>query len=196
MQNSQTSNCHINLQALKGQFLAASPFIPDVRFEKKVIFICESNNASAFGFIIDPIEQNDFKNNFKKMIKGTRFKNQPIYSGGPVDSNRLFLLHSNDVLWPETLNISCALNNEMIAVTNLTNVLKNASNMPKHYILISGYTNWVQNQLSREISLGFWLIAPMKNSIIFDQAVDKKWKYCMDTLKINTNTFSRHIGTS
>jgi putative transcriptional regulator len=201
MQTSQAIDYHIKLDSLKGRFLAASPCINDDLFQKKIIFICETNRASAFGFIIDPIEPNNLQKNFKKEMKGTRFKNLPIYSGGPIDSNRLFLVHSDDVIWPETLNIHGDENEmnkkEIICITNLTNILNNDTpNMPKNYIIISGYTNWMQNKLSREIALGFWLFAPLENSIIFDKKIDNKWKYCMDMLKININTFYKNIGTS
>ena len=156
-----------DMTLLKGSFLVSSPMLKDDRFKQTAVFICESSPNRTFGFIINPTEKNTtakFKNKFKK----TMLANVPVYSGGPVDEHRLFLLHSNDHVWPESLKIG------NICITKINDVIKNITKeqkLPNDYIIISGFANWIQFQLEREITMGYWLLAQPNSNIIFDKKI-------------------------
>lgn len=187
MRGNIDSNRIDNVAQLKGNFLVASPMIPDERFKNAIIFICE-NKASTFGLMIN---SEGIIKKFNKKFKNTSLQNISVYSGGPNDDQKLFLLHSNDKAWSSTLKI-----NNNIAITAINEVIKQKTNLPNEYVIISGYTSWVQFQLERELSLGFWLPFQTDSNIIFDQNIKNKWKYCMDEMQLNTNTFAHYIGNS
>lgn len=187
--NIKATSFHMqDIQSLKGSFLIASPLIPDARFKQAVIFICESKN-STFGFIIDPSEKNT-TSKFKKKFKNTILQGVPVYIGGPVDESKLFLVHSNDALWPESLKIG------NLAITPINDVLRKQDKLPKDYMIIAGYANWMHMQLERELSLGFWLVSKTDSSVIFDKTIKNRWKHCMDMLQLNANTFAHYVGTT
>jgi len=187
--NIKATSFHMqDIQSLKGSFLIASPLIPDARFKQTIIFICESKN-STFGFIIDPSEKNT-TSKFKKKFKNTILQGVPVYLGGPVDESKLFLVHSHDALWPESLKI------ENLAITTINDVLRKQDRLPKDYMIIAGYANWMHMQLERELSLGFWVVSNNDSAVIFDKTIKNRWKYCMDKLQLNANTFAHYVGTT
>ncbi len=173
---------------LKGKLLISSPMMMDERFLKSVIFVCDSKITNAFGFTIR--KDHTVDNKIKKHLKGNQFKNDIIYSGGPVSPNRLFVIHTSDVEWQETLRI-----NQDISITNFEEAIK-VDLKPEKYLIVSGYTNWVSGQLEREIVLGFWLTVEDDAMMIFDQSKKDKWRYLMRSSDLNENTFAMQVGTS
>ena len=92
-------------QFLEGQLLIATPAITDERFFKSVIFICSHDKNHAMGLVLNKINQNvDFKIFCDLMSINTKNinTNKNIRIGGPMDTNRGFVLHSNDHVLPDT----------------------------------------------------------------------------------------------
>lgn len=177
-----------DLNLLQGKLIVASPIMPDERFFNSVILMCNSKSASSFGFVVNGDELENSK--LREKLNNTAFKNKTIYSGGPVDEHKIFILHSLDKKWGNTLLVG------NFGITNLNDALKNTQTMPKQYMILAGYTNWLQFQLEREISIGFWLITPAKKEIVFNDSYISTWKKCMQSLNLNVNTFAQHIGSS
>lgn len=178
---------NIKIGDLKGSFLISSPIMIDDRFKKSVIFMCDIKKSSSFGLVVsNPIGTCA---NIKP-LKKTPLAKADLYSGGPMEEAKLFLLHTNDVKWPTSLQI-----NEQISVTNINDAIKNLEKLPEKYIVLAGYTNWQYSQLEHEVSLGFWLLFEDDMHLIFDNKKDK-WQACTKALKLNTNTFTNYIGNA
>lgn len=177
-----------DISNLKGNLLIASPMMVDIRFAQSVVFMCESKISGAFGFAI---RKDETLTKFKKQLKNTMFENCIIHPGGPVSESRLFVIHSSDVMWNETLQIT-----DDVCVTNFEDAIKVAQPKPEKLLLVAGYANWQANQLEREMIMGFWIMVEDDSNMIFDKHHRNQWKYLMRKLDLNENTFAMQVGTS
>jgi len=160
---------------LKGQLLVASPSMVDPNFAKTVVFMVEHDSLGAMGLVINrPLGEVPLR----ELLEGLGQKGSEtdgdirIYSGGPVDPKRGFVLHSSDVL----LDDSVAVDDDM-AVTSEPEILKSIAEGkgPKRAIFVLGYAGWAPGQLEAEIAAGAWESVPADETIVFDEADSEKW---------------------
>jgi putative transcriptional regulator len=172
-------------EELKGVFLMATPSMPDKRFKKTVIFLVEAKQTNAFGFVISDILTDKFKNR----IKDTMFDGMPIYYGGPVDESQLFVIHSADCMWSQSLRI------KDVIITKLSDAI-NEQKMPEKCRIVAGYANWRSGQLTNEL-LGSWIVFDGKSmEILFDKASTNRWSKCMQASKINPIMINNCVGNA
>ena len=175
-----------NIKEIKGKFIIASPIMIDERFIDSIIFICEITFNGAYGLMI-----NNFQNKVSTELKNTIFESTKIFSGGPIAHEKLFMLHSNDHEWKQTLKIS-----QEVYLTNVNDALKNTKILPKQYMIIEGYTKWNEEQLEKEIILGQWLAYENNKDFLFDHKHERKWSKALKELEIDENKYASHIGIS
>lgn len=159
-----------------GQLLVASPKMPDPRFAGTVIYMVDHNAEGALGLIINrPVGAGPLD----KFLEGFGLEppggNEEIllHYGGPVEPDRLFVLHSSDWQSPRTLSIRGPL-----AVTAHPDVLAAMADGkgPRHSLAILGYAGWGPQQLEREIARDDWTTAPIDLELIFDDDAETKWE--------------------
>jgi len=96
--------------SVKDFFLVATEKIRDSRFEKTVILMLEHDDEGALGMVINKplgtisigslIKNNEDKSINKKELNKIKL---PLYWGGPVDNNKILILHSNEYKNPSTI---------------------------------------------------------------------------------------------
>jgi putative transcriptional regulator len=92
--------------SLAGQLLVAAPWIGDPRFERTVILVVEHGPGGAFGIVINkPIGEQPLASVFKALgqKEGDVTGSVRIFSGGPVQPEVGFVVHSADYRRPETV---------------------------------------------------------------------------------------------
>ena len=92
-------------QYLTGQFLVATPEMGDPRFVQSVIYMISHDQDGAMGLVINrPVAQGPLSDLLKALgregeaAKGT----VTVHYGGPVEPERLFVLHSSNYVSKET----------------------------------------------------------------------------------------------
>lgn len=160
---------------LKGQLLVASPSMLDPNFAKTVVFMVEHDSLGAMGLVINrPLGEVPLQELLEGLgEKGTESDGEiRIYSGGPVDPKRGFVLHSSDVLLDDSIAVDGSL-----AVTSKTEILKVIAEGkgPAQAIFCLGYAGWAPGQLEAEIAAGAWESVPADEAIVFDEADSEKW---------------------
>jgi len=179
---------------LKGKLLVATPLIEDSCFAKSVVLICDHSASGGMGLVINKhlrnIDQQDLytKLNLQKPVdSGAEIE---VYFGGPVDTNRGFVIHSDDYETKNTIKISPG-----VSVTSEHQVLSDYLNErgPKKLSLIMGYSGWVGGQLEREVEENSWVALPADVDLVFGTHDDSKWqkagiKYGIDINDITTVT--------
>ena len=86
---------------LTGQILVSMPTMRDDRFYKTVIFICAHSNEGAMGIIINKkIDHDMYPDLLSQLGIDNPLKDSKIYLryGGPVETSRGFVLHTDDVM--------------------------------------------------------------------------------------------------
>lgn len=161
---------------LTGQFLLAMPHLSDPRFEKVVIFICGHDSNGAMGLVVnkrlgDLTLQGllEYLNLPQESIK----RDLPIYFGGPIDTGRGFILHSNDFSHPGTVSLTDA-----ISLTATVDVLESIAlgGGPRDCLLAMGYIGWGPGQLDSELHSNRWLQIESDAEILFHTPIEKKWE--------------------
>ena len=88
-----------------GQLLISMPNLNDPFFKKTVILICEFNEKSVLGLILNkPIVDIKFDSLLKnlKIFGDNKLIDHQIYLGGPVYTNQGFIIHSTDKEYEDT----------------------------------------------------------------------------------------------
>jgi putative transcriptional regulator len=180
--------------SLAGHLLIATPVVQESCFARSVIYMCAHNEAGAMGMIINyPVESIDIKEIFSQLsIDGTTLgQNLPIHFGGPVESNRGFVLHTDEYTSGESL-----IRKDGIAVTASVSVLKELAlgNGPAKGMLVLGYAGWSPGQLESEIETGSWIVVPASKQLVFDTDNETKWNVAVSSLGFDMGHYSTVVG--
>ena len=90
----------------ENQLLIAMPSLNDSYFDRSVIYVCEHNNEGAMGLIINlPIDMtlNELLAHIEADVEENPVMSQKVLTGGPVSTQRGFVLHSPQKGWQSSL---------------------------------------------------------------------------------------------
>jgi putative transcriptional regulator len=163
--------------SLAGQLLVAAPSMDDPRFERTVILIVQHSPSGAVGIVINkPIGETSMASVFEALGQkgGDVSGDVRVFSGGPVQPEVGFVVHSADYRRPETVAV-----NDRLSMTSSLDILRDigAKKGPAKILVAFGYAGWGPDQLEHEIELGAWGIAEADPALIFDEDKDKVWDY-------------------
>jgi putative transcriptional regulator len=179
---------------LTGQVLIAMPKMNDPRFAQSVIFLCAHTPEGAMGIILNrPLARPKFKDLLKQLgvEPGPAAREIRLCTGGPVDDNRGFVLHSGD--W--TTDGSLEVDGRHVLTSSLDIIKAVAEGGgPKQCFLALGYAGWGPGQLDEEILQNAWLNAPADDSLLFDDDDRSKWQRAMAKLRVNPAMLSGEAG--
>lgn len=180
---------------LTGDLLVAMPGMSDTRFARSVILICAHSPEGAMGLIInkrvpnmvlgDLLEQMDIKS------KGASH-NESVYFGGPVETARGFVLHSNDYTSRlKTLSVGNA-----FGMTATLDVLEDIAlgEGPTCAQVMLGYAGWGYGQLEAEIMRNGWLTVEANPDLVFGSDDEGKWIAAVKSLGIDPLRLSETVG--
>ena len=179
---------------LTGQIIVSMPFLEDERFYKTVIYMCAHSSEGSMGIIINKKIDYDLYPDLLQQLgidKPLNNKKLFIRYGGPVESGRGFVLHSDDMVRKETLNID-----KGVALTSTAEFFDDLSKGkgPKNCILALGYAGWQPGQLEHEIMRNSWMSLSVDNSFLFDDEVSRKWSQAYKLMGIDPNSLSFESG--
>jgi len=182
--------------SLQGQLLIASPHMDDPRFAHSVIMMCQHDSQSAMGLVINKrANQLKLGDLYEKLdIGAPRFAAaDPVHIGGPVESNRGFVLHSQDHMLPESLSIT-----HEIGLTSSIDILRDITNGtgPAYAIVSLGCAGWSAGQLDREMTENVWLNMPASAELVFETAHEKLWQRTFDMIGIDPAFFAGTAGNA
>jgi putative transcriptional regulator len=187
---------------LDGQMLIAMPTMGDERFARSVIYVCAHSTEGAMGIIVNqPAPNITFRDLLvqlevvpeKDLIQlPSQAIGVKVLKGGPVDTQRGFVLHSSDfVIENSTLPID-----EGICLTATLDILKAIArgNGPRSAILALGYAGWAPGQLENEIQHNGWLHCSADADLIFGQDIAGKYDKALQKIGIHLGMLSSEAG--
>jgi putative transcriptional regulator len=97
-----------------------------------------------------------------------------VFSGGPVEPEVGFVVHSPDYRRPETVVV-----NDRLSMTSSLDILRDigAKKGPAKVLVAFGYAGWGPDQLEGEIKVHAWGIAEADPTLVFDEDRDKVWDH-------------------
>ena len=179
---------------LAGQFLIAMPGMHDSSFEKSVIYICAHSVEGAMGLMVNrEINTVTFSDMLEQLEIEEPITSPPtkVHFGGPVETGRGFVLHTNDYLQDTTLVIDPDLS--LTATLDILKAIAIGSG-PLQSLLVLGYVGWGPGQLDGEIKSNGWLSLSAEKDMVFDHDLDGKWDRAMDIIGINPHMLSKSVG--
>lgn len=183
-----------------GQFLLAMPGLADSNFSRTVIYICAHTENGAIGFILNRPQPISFCELMiqLELIEQREAKSIPqsamkmnVQMGGPVETGRGFVIHSEDYQSDATLPIS-----EDMSMTATVDILRaiTKGTGPKRATMMLGYSGWGAGQLEDEVSANGWLTCPAIDDIIFDDDLDSKYERVFASIGIDPAMLSSQCG--
>lgn len=185
--------------SLCNHFLIAMPNLNDPNFQQSVSYICEHNNEGAMGIVINHPADLTFADLCEQLeieITDTDTATYPIFYGGPVETERGFILHSPVGEWQSTHTITkdIGLTMSQDIIQAIAEGYNSDSKPPEHFIITLGYAGWSEDQIEDEISENIWLNVPASNNILFHTPVEQRWTAAAASLGINLQQLSTDIG--
>ena len=181
--------------SLENHFLIAMPTLHDPFFRRTVTYICEHSSQGAMGLIINnPIDINVGELLSKIDIDTSDIQDSypnTVYSGGPVQTDRGFVLHSPQSGWNSSLKLS-----DQIMVTTSKDILEAiaTNNSPEKFMITLGYSGWTAGQLEEELAQNSWLTIPADPELLFNTPAHLRWEKAAEKLGIDMRQVSSEVG--
>lgn len=184
--------------SLVNQFLIAMPAMADPNFSRTLTYICEHNAEGALGIIVNrPIDMS-LAGLFERVnipleaeVAKTELADLPVYFGGPVQTDRGFVLHRPKGQWHSTLPVT-----EEIGLTSSRDILQAISETgaPSDVVISLGYAGWSAGQIEWELSQNAWLTVPADADIIFAMPPEERLPAAMQLLGVDFANLSEVAG--
>ena len=205
---------------LANQFLLAMPGMLDEQFAGSVVYLFEHNSKGAMGLVVNrPTDVNlsTLLDKIELKLEITPFADQAVYFGGPVQTERGFVLHeplnlraaeagvsvdpsANPAASATTSYSSSLTVPGGLTMTTSKDVLEAVAkgNGPKRFIMTLGYAGWGAGQLEEEIALNGWINAELSRAqmaeIIFDTPSEQRYQRVMKALGFDPADLSGQVG--
>jgi putative transcriptional regulator len=186
---------------LDGQMLIAMPSMGDERFARAVIYMCAHSSDGAMGIIVNqPAAHISFSDLLVQLevvpaadvIQLPRQSAVKVLKGGPVDTQRGFVLHSADFfIENSTLPID-----EGVCLTATLDILKAIArgDGPASAVLALGYAGWAPGQLETEIHQNGWLHCAADRELIFGPDTEGKYALALKKIGVQVGMLSSEAG--
>jgi putative transcriptional regulator len=192
---------HDDANALANQFLIAMPGMVDETFAGTVVYLCDHTVNGAMGLVINRPTDLDLAHVFDKVdlqLEIQPLAQQPVYFGGPVQTDRGFILHEQEAAtsaYSSSLRIPGGL-----AMTTSKDVLEEVAvgSGPNRFLMTLGYAGWSAGQLEDEIARNGWLNVQAPTAemaqIIFATPNEDKYDKVLALLGIDISFLSSEAG--
>jgi putative transcriptional regulator len=187
---------------LDGQMLIAMPAMMDERFARSLIYVCAHSSEGAMGIVVNhPASNINFSDLLVKLdvIPAADVIQLPsragvvrVMRGGPVETERGFVLHSADFfIENSTLPID-----DGVCLTATLDILKAIArgDGPASAILALGYAGWAPGQLDNEIQSNGWLHCAPDPELIFGTDIGGKYERALKKIGIDLGMLSSEAG--
>jgi len=179
---------------LTHHFLIAMPNMADPHFSKTLTYICEHNEQGALGLVVNrPLDMMLTKllEQVSIPVSAEQCGAIPIHFGGPVQTDRGFVLHEPVGKWQSTLSVSSE-----IGLTTSKDILQAVAcgKGPRQMLITLGYAGWAPGQLEHELAQNAWLTVAARDDVIFELPAEQRLATAMEMLGVNYASLSEHAG--
>jgi putative transcriptional regulator len=184
---------------LTNHFLIAMPALNDELFGRSVVFLCEHSERGALGLVINKPSDILLPRLFEKVelsMGREDLVTQPVFQGGPVQTERGFVLHEamageGESVYASTLAIPGGL--EMTTSKDVLEAMASGAGPRKVFVTL-GYASWGEGQLESEITENSWLTVEADPRLIFEVPVAERYERAMALLGLQPWMLSPDAG--
>eukprot|EP01035_Chromulina_nebulosa_P002837 gene2837-3872_t len=183
---------------LTHHFLIAMPGLEDESFARSVVYLCEHSERGALGLVINKPSDINLKVLFEKIelhLARPELGEAPVFQGGPVQTERGFVLHEqiDDEVsrFNSSLRIPGGL--EMTTSKDVLEALSSGTG-PTKILVTLGYSGWGAGQLEEEMGRNSWINVEAQPEIIFNTPVEQRYDKALSLLGIDPAMLSADAG--
>lgn len=179
---------------LTHHFLIAMPNMVDPNFARTLTYVCEHNEQGALGIIINRPLDMTLDNLFERIdikLEAHHLAGLPVYFGGPVQTDRGFVLHRPLGSWQATLTVR-----DELGLTSSRDILQSVGSRgePEEFVVSLGYAGWAAGQLEHELAQNAWLTVAADAQIIFGLPPEERLPAAMQLLGFDLANLSDVAG--
>ena len=181
-----------NVKTLAGQFLVSMPKLRGSLFDDALIYLWSHDEHGAQGLVVNqPYELTIAKLLDQLEIPSQGGLDVPVASGGPVEPQRGFILHSDDVRIEASEPAG-----EGLAISYSREILDliGAHRGPARYLVALGYAGWGPGQLEYELADAAWLTAPRSMETLFELPFEERLDHVAGVLGIDFRLLGGEAG--
>jgi putative transcriptional regulator len=153
-----------------GSILISQPFMSEFYFRRSVVLLADHNDEGTFGLVMNkPIDMK-----FNELLLEFPTFDAGVFLGGPVQTDRLFFIHTLGDLIPASIKIidglfwGCDIDpvKELILTNKIT---------PDQIRFYLGYAGWGPKQLEDELEEKSWVVSKSKAANLLKTKPDNMW---------------------
>lgn len=182
--------------SLADHFLIAMPALQDRFFGQSLVYLFEHTQDGAMGLIVNQPTELTLADVLTQLQPDTeppaRTRSVPVYTGGPVQTDRGFVIHPPTQQYQSTTNLGA------LSITNSQDILHAIAGNggPQQYLIALGYAGWGGGQLEDELKNNTWLSCPASHAILFDTPASDRRAAATASLGIQLSQLSHLAGHS
>ena len=140
-----------------------------------------------------PMRMSEIFEQLEIELPGGPLRERHVLRGGPMQTDRGFVVHRAGGEWDSTLKVS-----DTIHVTTSRDILAAMAKGegPAEAVVALGYAGWDGGQLEDEIKANAWLSAPVDCGIIFDLPFESRWQAAGRLLGVELSRISPISGNA
>ncbi|SDV10355.1 YqgE/AlgH family protein [Pseudomonas mucidolens] len=179
---------------LKHQFLIAMPHMADPNFAQTLTYIVEHTANGAMGLVVNrPQDLNlaDILEQLRPDVDSpASCQAVPIYFGGPVQTDRGFVLHPSGPTFQATVDL------DGLSLSTSQDVLFAIADGggPAQSLITLGYAGWEAGQLEAELADNAWLTCPFDADILFNTPSELRLNAAAARLGVNLSLLTSQAG--
>ncbi len=180
--------------SLADHFLIAMPGLNDPFFGQALVYLFEHTPDGAMGLIVNQpteLHLSDVMQQLEPEQEPAAFtRNIPVYAGGPVQTERGFVIHADQRPYQSTHTLGA------LSMTNSRDILADISRGqgPDSYLIALGYSGWGAGQLEDELKNNTWLSCPARHDIMFSIESGQRRTAAASLLGIDLSRLSSTAG--
>ncbi|MDE5418032.1 YqgE/AlgH family protein [Labilibaculum sp. DW002] len=155
----------------KGKVLIAEPFLEGRYFSRSVVLLTEFSDEGAVGFVLNkPVNLN-----VNEVLINIAHFDGDVFIGGPVDTNRVYYIHTIPELIPQSIHIYDNLywGGDFAILKELISLKKIEVHQVRFF---AGYSGWSAGQLEDEIKENSWLVSQLDVKDVMNCNNEKLWE--------------------
>lgn len=170
------------------------PGMKDPNFARTLTFVCEHGEHGALGLIVNRPTELTLEGLLERVDiepKAGNLPRLPVYFGGPVQTDRGFVLHRPLGDWQATLDVGNGL-----GMTSSKDILVavGETGEPREMLVTLGYSGWSAGQLEWEISQNAWLTVAADPEVVFSMPAEARLAAALQLLGVDLAMLSEEAG--
>ena len=166
--------------------LIAMPQLRDPNFFRSVVLLCEHGPGGAMGFVVNRPTETRAAEAVAMEPPLSGDSGMRLWTGGPVEPQRGFLLLGDDPQVDDSERISDGFH-LTASVAVLRRLLESdpTALAGQRCRLLLGYAGWAPGQLDSELAASAWLTVPPDADLVFDTPPDQMWERAIRGLGVD-----------